>query len=236
VSTMPRTPSLRLLFLSWVCFSLAFGTVFQAFQITFLIDSGYKAPIQNMDELFASGIRLAYRPEYSFMFENGDEPEASQVKRNRVNCPSYEICENWAKYQKNVSILLLDNLAEDNYGIINYVGRNSEPLLCMLEDGVVFNTGLTMIMLHGDPLMRQVSETIDRVVEAGLYNFWISVNTYMQKSVSRKTPLVHPLDTYYSFNLYHVQPAFYFLLLDWCLSVICFLFEVLYNRVLGKKV
>jgi hypothetical protein len=58
VSTMPRAPSVRSLFLAWVCFSLAFNTVFQAFFTMFLIDSGYKTPIQNMDELFASGIIL----------------------------------------------------------------------------------------------------------------------------------------------------------------------------------
>ena len=50
VSTMPRAPSLRSLFLAWVGFSLAFSTVFQAFLTTFLIDSGYKTPIQNVDE------------------------------------------------------------------------------------------------------------------------------------------------------------------------------------------
>jgi uncharacterized protein YacL len=59
VSTMHRTPSLRSLFLAWFCFSVAFNTVFQAFLTTFLIDSGYKTPIQNMDELFASGINIA---------------------------------------------------------------------------------------------------------------------------------------------------------------------------------
>jgi hypothetical protein len=41
--------------------------VFQAFLTTFLIDSGYKTPIQNMDELFASGMRLAYLTEYDFI-------------------------------------------------------------------------------------------------------------------------------------------------------------------------
>jgi hypothetical protein len=58
VSTMPLAPSLRSLFLAWVCFSLALSTVFQAF-LTFLIDSGYKTPVHNMEELFASGIKLA---------------------------------------------------------------------------------------------------------------------------------------------------------------------------------
>jgi hypothetical protein len=45
VSKLPRTPSLRSRFLAWVCFSVAFSTVFQAFLTTFLIDSGYKTQI-----------------------------------------------------------------------------------------------------------------------------------------------------------------------------------------------
>jgi hypothetical protein len=69
------------LFLAWVCFSLAFSTVFQAFLTTFLIDSGIKKPIQNMGEPFASGIKLAYLQSYDFLFENGDETEASKVRR-----------------------------------------------------------------------------------------------------------------------------------------------------------
>jgi len=46
VSTMPRSTSLRSLFLACVYFSLAFNTVFQAFLTTFLIDSAYETPIQ----------------------------------------------------------------------------------------------------------------------------------------------------------------------------------------------
>ena len=235
MSTMPRTPSLRSLFLAWVCFSLAFSTVFQAFLTTFLIDSGYTTPIQNMDELFTSGIKLAYPPEYNFIFSNADDTEASKIQRNRANCPSYEICAHWAKYQKNVSILVDDTVAEQNYAVGGYVGESSELLLCKLEDGVALTTGLTMLMFHGDPLMRRVNEIIDRVVAAGLYNYWISLRMYCIKLLSRKIAIVHPLDGYYSFNLYHMQPAFYLLLMGWCLSALCFMVELLFNRLLRNR-
>jgi hypothetical protein len=79
---MPRTPSLRSLFLAWVCFSVAFSTVFQAFLTIILIDSGYKRPIQNMDVLFASGIKLAHTPEYNFIFENGEERSIKITKKS----------------------------------------------------------------------------------------------------------------------------------------------------------
>jgi len=235
VSKMPRTPSLRSLFLAWVCFSLVFSTVFQAILTKFLIDSGYKTPIQNMDELFASGMKLYYLSRYNFTFENGDETEVSHVQRNLANCPSYEVCLDWAKYHKNVSILFDDLDFEIHCAEIDMLGENSEPLMCRLEDGVIYNEGLRMAMLHGDPLMPRVTEIIDRVVEAGLYNFWISQEMHKIKVDYRKISLVLPFDGYHGFNLKHVQPAFYLLLKGWCLSAICFMVEVLYNRVLSKR-
>jgi hypothetical protein len=235
VSTMPRTPSLRSLFFAWVCFCLAFRTVFQSFLTSFLIDSGYKAPIQNLDELFASDSKLAYPQAYAYIFWNGDETETSKVLRNLVDCPLFEVCVNWALYQKNVSILLSDLQAEAHFALGDYFGENSEPLVCKLEDGVFRQNGLTMLMFHGDPLMGGINEIIDRVVEAGLYNFWISQRMDWRKLISRKIALVHPLDGYYSFSLYHMQPAFYLLFIGLSLSVCCFMFEVLYNRVLSKR-
>jgi hypothetical protein len=70
---MQRTPSLRSLFVAWVCFSVGFNTVFQAFLTTFLTDSNYKTLIKSMDKLFASAIKLAYSPGQNFILENGDE-------------------------------------------------------------------------------------------------------------------------------------------------------------------
>jgi hypothetical protein len=235
VSTMPRTPSLRSLFLAWVCFSVAFTTVFQAFLTTFLIDSGYKTPIQNTDELFASGIKLAYTREFKFIFEKYDKTELSKVERNRANCPSYEVCVDWAKYRKNVSILMVDRVAEEMYASGSFIGENSEPLVCMLEDGVVYFSCPSMLMFHGDPLMKRINEIISRVVAAGLYNFWISLIFQKNKLLTHKIGIVHPPDGYYSFNLYHLQPAFYLLLIGWFLSALCFMVELLYNYILKKE-
>jgi hypothetical protein len=83
-----------------------------------------------MDELLDSGIKLAYQEVYNFIFENTDETEASKVQRNRLNCPSFNVCLNWAKFQKNVSILLSDIDAETAYAGGHFVGENSEPLVC----------------------------------------------------------------------------------------------------------
>jgi len=235
VSTMPRTPSLRSLFLAWVFFSLAFNTVFQAFLTTFLTDSGYKTPIRYMDELLASGIGLAYPEFYNAFFDELDETESLQIKSNFVSCSSYEICLAWAIDHKNVSIYLIDKFVEEFYARGYLVGENSEPLLCKIEDGVFLSSSQSMVMIHGDPLTRRINEIIARVVEAGLHNYWDTLQMNLYKIYSHKIAIVHPLDSYYSFNLYHMQPAFYLLLMGWCLSAFCFMVEVFYNCLLRKR-
>ena len=130
---------------------------------------------------------------------------------------------------------MTDKGAEEHYAIGSLVGENSEPLVCKLEDGVICFTGLNMVMFHGDPLMKRINEIITRVVEAGIYDFWISFIWQSYKLGSRKIGIVHPLDGYYSFNLNHLQPAFYLLLIGWCLSALCFMVELLYNFVLKKR-
>jgi len=44
--------------------------------------SGYKTPIQNMNEFFASGIKLYYPSVYHYIFENGDEAGLLNMQRN----------------------------------------------------------------------------------------------------------------------------------------------------------
>jgi hypothetical protein len=99
---------------------------------------------------------------------------------------------------------MLDKEFEDIYASGGFVGENSEPLLCRLDDGIVYRTGQSMLMFHGDPLLRRFSEIIDRVVQAGMYNHWISKYMNLFKLYSRKIAIVHPLDGYYSFNLFHM--------------------------------
>jgi hypothetical protein len=187
-----------------------------------------------MEELFASGIKLAY-PNYSFIIEGGEKTELSKIVSNRVICPSFNVCIKWLENEKNLSVLLSDRFADDLYANGDFVGNKSERLACMLEDGIFFRYGQSMFMFHGDPLMSRVNYIIDRVVEGGLYNQWVSKSLHYGKLISRKIAIVLPLDEYYSFNLYHMQPAFLLLLMGWCLSVLSFIVELLYNRILSKR-
>jgi len=99
-----------------------------------------------------------------------------------------------------------------------------------MQDGVVFIKCLRMIIFHGELLLRRYSDIIDRVVAAGLHN---SLRMRSLKLGSWKIAIVQPLDRYYSFKLYHMQPA-YLILVGCFLSTLCFM-VVLFLICLLKK-
>jgi hypothetical protein len=113
-------------------------------------------------------------------------------------------------------------LLKENYSAGVYVGKNTAPLSCRLEDGVVLNTGQTMLIFHGDALMRRVNEIINHVVEICIHNYWVSLRNNKFKLYSRKIPLLNRLMditalTFITFNL--LLPCF-----DWLVSK-CSLFS-----------
>jgi hypothetical protein len=88
-------------------------------------------------------------------------------------------------HHKNVSILLPDRDAEVSYATGDFFGEYSKPLLCGLQNGVVFVGSLTKLMFHGDPLIRRFNDIIDRVVEGDLFNYWMSMQTHSLQILSR---------------------------------------------------
>jgi len=132
----------------------------------------------------------------------------------------------------NVSIIFLDEVVDDNEARGVLVGENYETLECRLGD--VVSVSLSMIMFHEDPLLMRVNKIIDRLATKVVCNYWISLSANLRKLCCQMIAIVHPLDGYYSFNLYHMQHSFYVFLLVWCLCTLCFLFELMYNRGLGK--
>ena len=82
-----------------------------------------------MDELFASGIKLEYTPDYNLIFEIGDESEVPKLQRilEKNSMKSYSVCLEWRIYHKSASIFISDFLAELNYANINLYARTLNP-------------------------------------------------------------------------------------------------------------
>jgi H+/Cl- antiporter ClcA len=106
--------------------------------------------------------------------------------------------------------------------------------MCRLEDGVVYSSFPSILMSPEDPVLERFTEIFNRFFETDLYNSWISMFMRLIKVVSSKVATGQPVAGYYSFNLYHMQPAFYLLLMGWCLGAFSLMLEVLYNCLLIK--
>ena len=78
-------------------------------------------------------------------------------------CPPKLDCAIWAINRINVSILIHDTIAEENYANVVRLGENKETMLCSLEDGICYSKRYGMIMFYGDPLMGRGNKDIDRV-------------------------------------------------------------------------
>jgi hypothetical protein len=60
VPEMPRTWTLRIFFLIYVCYCFAISTVFQAFFVSYLVDPGYGGKIEIFQELLDSSIKYGF--------------------------------------------------------------------------------------------------------------------------------------------------------------------------------
>jgi len=142
-------------------------------------------------------------------------------------------CANWAFYHKYDPFFISDRSAVINIDYAHILSKSSKSWFCRLQNEMVYNKGLRMVMMKGEPLLRRVSKILDRVVELWFYNFWVSLNRHVSKFLYREIAIDHNLDGYYTFILYHLHPAFYLLLVGYCLNALCFIFQ-LYNRLINK--
>jgi hypothetical protein len=232
---LPRTNSVRLVFIAWLSFSFDINAMFQSILTTFLTDSGYLPPIGNMDQMLASKIKYGYNPLFDCVYNESDDVHSSVILRNRVLCPIHAICVKWAYVHKNISLILDELSMEERYSGSSLMDENSKPLLCPLEDGVVMYGDSVMLMRVGDPLLERINEIIDRVVEAGIFMQWKKSHLERMKLRARAIGSYSPLNTYYGFAMKHMQPAFYLLLMGYVLSTSAFFIEIAYCRVRHLK-
>jgi hypothetical protein len=232
---LPRTDSVRVVFLAWIFFSLGMNAVFQSILTTFLTESGYEPPIENIDQMLASEIKYGYNPVFDCVYNESGDVHSSIILRNRVLCPIHAICVKWAYVYKNISLILDELSIEERYSSSSLMDENSKPLLCCLEDGVVMYGDSVMMMRMGDPLLERINDIIHRVVEAGIFMQWKKSHFDNMKVRAGTIRSYRPLNNYYSFAMKHMHPAFYLLLMGYAVSTSVFILEIAYCRVRSFK-
>jgi hypothetical protein len=175
--------------------------------------------------MLASKIKYGYHPILDDMFNETDDVNSHIILENRVRCPDGKVCLKWAEDYKNISIILEDADVEEKYSNSSLMDENTKPLICPLDDGFTITVNIVMTMSVGDPLLERIDEIIQRIVEAGIFMQWKKSHFDKIKIRSGKIHSYSLLD-YYSFTLEHMQPAFYMLLMGFCVSTVILLLEL----------
>jgi hypothetical protein len=224
-----QTDPLRIFFFSWVCYSLAVNTVFQAFLTAVLIDAGYERQISNMEELLNSDLTFLLYEGHVPFYEGSRDWKSARILNNHRVCKRHTCVDDMKRAaQVRISAVLWNNYLVEYYTMGGLFGSaTGRPLLCKVPDGTVLITQDVMYVPNGNPLLDRVNEIISRALEAGLYRKWKEA---LKNKLKVEARAIHVASLEYcDLNMEHMQSAFYSLFLGYMLCIASFLVEIISN-------
>ncbi|KAJ9580347.1 hypothetical protein L9F63_003982 [Diploptera punctata] len=218
VPQMPLSIGTRSLFIIYVWYCFAINTVFQAYFTTYLVEPGYEARLENIDDVMRAGLKFR-----SYKLLETDTIFDLNVVRNfdRIHCINFYEC-------------ILDVILKGNgFSIVlsrfpSYLARKSgisdeSTVVCLLEPSlitVLVGAGLP----KGSPLLDTLNKHIIRYTQGGfLVNYWERTNY----EINLRANKTEESSEYVVFTLNHLAPAFILMLFGYILSVILFLCELI---------
>jgi len=228
VHKMPQPFRIRGIFLTWIWVSFALCTVFQAFFTTFLVNPSFERKINTEDELLDSGIRYGYADYYRYVIKN------STISSGESNCVNHNAClENVIKYGNFVTV---SNPFHVDYYRTNLSWHDSHLPVCTMEEDIL-KVSIVMYLKKGHPLLERVNNVTRSMVEAGMMVKWKNELMYMTRIQSISyygrdfATGSDDLDSkYVPFTVFHLQSAFFVLLIGYFISASTLAVELIYYK------
>jgi hypothetical protein len=231
-ASQPSTTSMRNLFFLWVCFCYGISTVFQTFFTSCLINPGFGAQVENLEDLLSSGLEYGYNIRlYNFFFGSSAKNQEIIGDFHPIDCIDMEAC--FLRVVNGDDFATLQTEFMAMYFTTIYLPRGS--LLCSLRDNFrVLNS--VMYFPKGSHFLNPINGVTRRIIEAGLINKFIGDITELW--IVQKHSLAVPgyvvkdrsVGDYFVFKMSHLQIAFWCLALGLGLSAVCLLLEILCYR------
>ena len=232
VHKKPQNFRIRGIFLTWIWVSFALCTVFQAFFTTYLVNPSFERKINTEDELLDSGIRYGYADYYGHVIQD------RTIRRGGSNCVNHNEClENVIKYGNFVTV---SNPFHVDYYRTNLSWRDSHLPVCTMEEDIM-KASIVMYLKKGHPLLERINKVTRSMVEAGMIVKWRNEFMHMTRihSISYYgTEFATGSDDmdseYVAFTLFHLQSAFFVLLIGYIISVSTLAVELIYYKIYAQ--
>jgi hypothetical protein len=230
VTKLPTTSQLRCTFFLFVCFCFAMNIVFQSLFFSYLVEPGYEKQIESFDEMKDSGILFVKHPsiDTASTLLNYDD-YLKQVHSPVEICAVFEQCILRLIHKRDIITVAVKSYADyinSNAGV-SVKGKKS---LCYIEENIMY-INLAMYLAKGNPLLDQFNVHIQRALEGGLGEKYISELAWKEslnkRSKSTGQDFVNENeDTYFKFTTFHLKIGFYLLLFGCFLSSAVFVCEL----------
>ncbi|KAJ9600257.1 hypothetical protein L9F63_009433 [Diploptera punctata] len=213
-SNVPNTGKFRAVFLSWIVFSIAVTTIFQAFMTSYMTDPGREHQIDSYQELEDSELKLFI-----------DEIKRQHWPRFLGNKGGYYISKDGvtSTIQLAMNTSKVAMILSKEVFLYNFPKENKTNWKTILHRFSKESVGIhrSLPLAVTSPYVPLVNEVVRRLVEGGI------VDKLVQRAVEVMTSRESLLDEFEVLTLFHMFSSFLYLSVGLVFSFIVFCVEIL---------
>lgn len=174
----PKTTTLRILFISWVCISLILVTIYQSKLISSLTQPQYEYQIENVEELLKSEMAFGGNINIKTLFNNSVTNYEKIIYENIEICDLTLDCPNRTAFSRDFATAKSEIPAK--FLIMQYYTTpDGFPMIYIFKSEIMFHY-VNMVFSYGHPLYYKFNEKLERLFEGGLFYKWLNDIKYEQ--------------------------------------------------------
>jgi len=233
VSELPTTHRLRSMFLLYVWYSFAMGTVFQVLFISFLVNPGYERGIDTFEDLVESGLKLATDARLIKFANVSGFWEYLRLQLSTHTCSAVDECLKHLVTHKNITTV--SSAVQFEY-VLATLGKTGDKgrYLCTIPE-IVDTTKFAVYVSKGNPLLPTFDAWVQRAIESGIVaKYWSQFiwNATLQGAANSDSAVDHSdSHVFFVFTVSHLSPAFCQLLIGYLFSFVALLAEFVLCRI-----
>ena len=235
VPQQPKTSSLRVIFLLYVCFCFAISTVFQAFFVSYLVQPKYEKKIETFDELLNSDVVYGYYPVVQFALSTVSYPDFFtffESKEPKEDCSDMRKCIERMITKRDIAIV-------NDPAMTSYVARELGTvevgkIICPFDESLI-STFAIVVFKKGNLLLDGFNILMRRYLEAGfMYRLWEEL--HHRASLKGGGRLVEAAGyEFFAFSISHLMPIFVVLIVGTVFSSSVFIGELIVNCLYKRR-
>ncbi|KAJ9580361.1 hypothetical protein L9F63_003996 [Diploptera punctata] len=222
VPQMPLSLGTRSLFIIYVWYCFAISTVFQAYFTTYLVEPGYEARFETLDDVYRAGLKYAFSDIMGALRKTVDIEEVDVFEK-----------ETFADSMEGFSGVMFKRKTFTTTTLVYplHLARLSgfddeSKVVCYLDESIV-TWAFGALLTKGHPLLQILNIHIKRCIEGGLLEgYWSKI----KHDTNLKANKTDENSEYVVFSLTHLSPLFIVLFFGYVLSVSSFLCELVLFR------